>query len=251
VSIDNDDSLDLDQLSVAEPIAGGAVKLFVAIADVDALVAKGSAVDEHARANTTSVYTAAQIFPMLPEKLSTDLTSLREGVDRAAVVVELTVQRDGAIAEPAIYRAAVRNHAKLAYNGVAAWLDGTAPAPARVAAVRGVDEQLRVQDGVAQLLRARRLEQGALTLETVEARAVFDDGALTDLVPERRNRAKDLIEDVMIARTARPRASSSRRFPRCAACCAPRSAGRRSRSWRRRSARSSRRSRRTPHSKLS
>ena len=93
----------------------------------------------------------------------------------------------------------VHNHAKLAYNGVAAWLDGTGPAPARVAAVPGVDEQLRVQDRVAQLLRARRLEHGALTLETVEARAVFDDGALTDLVPERRNRAKELIEDLMIA----------------------------------------------------
>ena len=199
VSIDNDDSLDLDQLSVAEPIAGGAVKLFVAIADVDALVAKGSPVDEHAEANTTSVYTAAQIFPMLPEKLSTDLTSLREGVDRAALVVELTVRPDGAIADPAIYRAVVRNSAKLAYNAVAAWLDGTAPAPPRVAALSGIDEQLRVQDRVAQLLRARRLEHGALTLETVEARAVFDDGALMDLVPERRNRAKDLIEDVMIA----------------------------------------------------
>src|SRR5262245_17381775 len=129
VSIDNDDSLDLDQLSVAEPLRDGAVKILVAIADVDALVAKGSAVDAHAEANTTSVYTAAQTFPMLPEKLSTDLTSLREGVDRAAVVVELTVRRDGAIADPALYRAVVRSHAKLAYNGVAAWLDGTAPAP--------------------------------------------------------------------------------------------------------------------------
>jgi exoribonuclease-2 len=199
VSIDNDDSLDLDQLSVAEPLAGGAVRLYVAIADVDALVTKSSAVDDHARANTTSVYTAAQIFPMLPEKLSTDLTSLRQDVDRAALVIELTVQADGAIADSDVYRAAVRNRAKLAYNGVAAWLEGTGPAPAPVAAVKGADEQLRIQDRVAQLLRARRLEHGALTLETVEARAVFDDGTLTDLVPERRNRAKDLIEDLMIA----------------------------------------------------
>ena len=212
VSIDNDDSLDLDQLSVAEPLARGAVKLRVAIADVDALVAKGSAVDDHARANTTSVYTAAQIFPMLPEKLSTDLTSLRQDVDRAAVVVELTVQGDGAVSNSEVYRASVRNRAKLAYNAVAAWLDDRGPMPARVAAVPGIDEQLRIQDGIAQqlkqlrlqdriaqLLRARRLEHGALTLETVEARAVFDDGALTDLVPVQRNRAKDLIEDLMIA----------------------------------------------------
>ncbi|HTO53063.1 MAG TPA: RNB domain-containing ribonuclease [Myxococcota bacterium] len=199
VSIDNDDSLDLDQLSVAEPLAAGAVKVYVAIADVDALVAKGSAVDDHARANTTSVYTAAQIFPMLPEKLSTDLTSLRQDVDRAAIVIELTVASDGVISDSDVYRAAVRNRAKLAYNGVAAWLEGTGPAPAPVTAVKGVDEQLRIQDRVAQLLRARRLEHGALTLETVEARAVFDHETLTDLVPERRNRAKDLIEDLMIA----------------------------------------------------
>jgi VacB/RNase II family 3'-5' exoribonuclease len=214
VSIDNDDSLDLDQLSVAEPLSGGAVRLLVAIADVDALVAKGSAIDAHARSNTTSVYTAAQIFPMLPEKLSTDLTSLREEVDRAALVVELTVQPDGVIGDPDVYRAAVRNRAKLAYNGVAGWLEGAAPAPARVLAVRGVDEQLRMQDRVAQLLRARRLEHGALTLETVEARAVFDDGALTDLVPERRNRAKDLIEDVMIAANGvTARFLEAKRFP--------------------------------------
>jgi exoribonuclease-2 len=199
VSIDNDDSLDLDQLSVAEPLAGGAVKIYVAIADVDALVPKGTAVDDHARANTTSVYTAAQIFPMLPEKLSTDLTSLRQDVDRAAIAIEFTVQPDGALADSSVYGAAVRNRAKLAYNGVAAWLEGTGPAPAPVTAVKGVDEQLRVQDRIAQLLRARRLEHGALTLETVEARAVFDDGTLTDLVPEHPNRAKDLIEDLMIA----------------------------------------------------
>ena len=199
VSIDNDDSLDLDQLSVAEPQAGGAVKVFVAIADVDGLVRQGSAVDAHARANTTSVYTAAQIFPMLPEALSTDLTSLREGADRAALVVELDVRGEGEVADSAVYRAVVRNKAKLAYNGVAAWLDGTGPAPARVAEVPGVDAQLRLQDRVAQQLRCRRFERGALALETLEARAVFDDGALTDLVPEGRNRAKDLIEDLMIA----------------------------------------------------
>jgi exoribonuclease-2 len=198
-SIDNDDSLDLDQLSVAEPLADGAVKVFVAIADVDDLVKKGSAIDDHARANTTSVYTAAQIFPMLPEKLSTDLTSLREGVDRHAIVVEIVVRPDGSIAGSDVYRATVRNRAKLAYGSVAAWLDGASPAPARVLAVPGIDEQLRVQDRVAQQLRRRRFEHGALTLETLEARAVFDDGTLRDLVPEGRNRAKDLIEDFMIA----------------------------------------------------
>ena len=198
-SIDNDDSRDLDQLSVAEPLANGVVKIFVAIADVDALVKKGSAIDGHARTNTTSVYTAAEVFPMLPEKLSTDLTSLGEAVDRRAIVVEITVHPDGSAGESDVYLAAVRNRAKLAYNGVAAWLDGQAPAPAHVTAVAGMDEQLRIQDRVATQLRKRRFEHGALTLETLEARAVFDDGNLSDLVPEGRNRAKDLIEDFMIA----------------------------------------------------
>ncbi|MFI5314488.1 MAG: RNB domain-containing ribonuclease [Myxococcota bacterium] len=214
VSIDNDDSLDLDQLSVAEPLAGGAVKILVAIADVDALVKKASAIDDHAQTNTTSVYTAAQVFPMLPEKLSTDLTSLREGVDRQAIVVEIAVAPDGSIAGSDVYPAAVRNRAKLAYNGVAAWLDGTAPAPERVTAVSGIDEQLRIQDRVAQELRKRRFEHGALTLETLEARAVFDEGGLSDLVPEGRNRAKDLIEDFMIAANGvTARYLDAKRFP--------------------------------------
>jgi len=213
-SIDNDDSLDLDQLSVAESMADGAVKIFVAIADVDALVKKGTAIDGHARANTTSVYTAAQIFPMLPEQLSTDLTSLREGVDRAAIVVEFVVRPDGSIAGSDVYRATVRNRAKLAYNGVAAWLDGASPAPARVLAVPGIDEQLRLQDRVAHQLRTQRFEHGALTLETLEARAVFDQGALSDLVPEGRNRAKDLIEDFMIAANGvTARFLDQKRFP--------------------------------------
>jgi VacB/RNase II family 3'-5' exoribonuclease len=197
-SIDNDDSRDLDQLSVSETLPGGAVKILVAIADVDALVKRGSPIDAHAQANTTSVYTAAEIFPMLPEKLSTDLTSLGEGVDRAAIVIEMCVQSTGEITDSDVYRAVVHNRAKLAYDGVAAWLDGTGPVPERVRAVPGMDEQLRVQDRVAQQLRKRRFERGALSLETVEARAVFDDGVLADLVPEGRNRAKDLIEDFMI-----------------------------------------------------
>jgi VacB/RNase II family 3'-5' exoribonuclease len=198
-SIDNDDSLDLDQLTVAESLAEGEVRVSVAIADVDALVKKGSAIDGHAHTNTTSVYTAAQIFPMLPEKLSTDLTSLGEGMDRHAIVVEIVVRPDGSITGSDVYRAIVRNRAKLAYNSVAAWLDGKSPAPARVLAVPGIDEQLRVQDRVAKQLRKLRFEHGALTLETLEARAVYAHGALSDLVPEGRNRAKDLIEDLMIA----------------------------------------------------
>jgi VacB/RNase II family 3'-5' exoribonuclease len=198
-SIDNDDSQDLDQLSVAEPLANGAVKILVAVADVDAVVKLGSPIDEHARANTTSVYTAAQIFPMLPEKLSTNLTSLADGQDRASIVIEMTVDAGGAVTGSDVYQAMVRNRAKLAYNSVAAWLDGTAPAPAPVAAVPGMEQQIRVQDQVAQVMKRVRRERGALTLETIEARAVFERGVLSDLRVDERNRAKDLIEDFMVA----------------------------------------------------
>ena len=199
VSIDNDDTRDLDQLSVAESLAGGAVKLLVAVADVDATVAAGSPIDVHARANTTSVYTAAEIFPMLPERLSTDLTSLGEARDRLAVVAEMTTSPEGAVTASDVYRAVVRNQAKLAYDSVAAWLDGTGEAPADVAAQPAVADQLRLQARVAQAMKDLRHQRGALTLETTEARAVFDGDVLADLRPDEKNPAKELIEDFMIA----------------------------------------------------
>jgi exoribonuclease-2 len=198
-SIDNDESRDLDQLTVSAPSDGGAVRLLVAIADVDALVATGSAIDDHARHNTTSVYTPARIFPMLPERLSTDLTSLNPDEDRAAIVVDMVVDRGGNVTESEVYRAIVRNHAKLAYNSVAAWLDGSGSAPAALGAVRGLDDQLRTQDEAARRLRRSRVDRGALEFQTIEARPVFDGDAVSDLAVERDNRARDLIEDFMIA----------------------------------------------------
>jgi exoribonuclease-2 len=198
-SIDNDDSRDLDQLTVAETMPGDAVKILVAIADVDAVVKQGSAIDDHARQNTTSVYTAAGIFPMLPEKLSTDLTSLGYGEDRPAIVIEMVFGEDGALRSSDLYAATVRNRAKLAYNGVAAWLEGEGPAPEPIAAVDGLAGNLRIQDRAAQKLKAFRHERGALDLETIEARPVFDGNAIRDLEAERKNRAKELIEDFMIA----------------------------------------------------
>src|SRR6202167_4484243 len=197
-SIDNDDSLDLDQLSVAEQLPGGAVKILVAIADVDAVVKKDSAIDGHARANTTSVYTAAEIFPMLPEKLSTDLTSLADGQEGLANVIELEDRAVDPKHKFDIYRAVVVNRAKLAYNSVAAWLDGTAPAPAPITKVSGLDQNLRLQDRVAQAMKTRRHQQGALSLETIEARPVFDGDSLRDLQADQKNRATELIEDFMI-----------------------------------------------------
>lgn len=198
-SIDNDDSRDLDQLSAGEALPGGAARILVAIADVDSLVRTSSPADEHAAHNTTSLYTAAGVFPMLPERLSTHLTSLAEREDRLAMVVDMTVSADGEILQSALYRALVFNHAKLAYASVAAWLDGDGDTPVRLAAVPGLDEKLRLQDRVAQLLRRRRQERGALNLETRRARAVFSAGVLSDLRDERKNRAQELIEDLMIA----------------------------------------------------
>src|SRR5439155_14988655 len=157
-SIDNDDSLDLDQLSVAAPGSGGAVRILVAIADVDAAVSKGSAIDSHAAVNTTSVYTPAEVFPMLPEKLSTDLTSLADGEDRLAIVIEFAVSADGTAADDGVYGAVVHNRAKLAYNSVGAWLTDRAPMPAPVAAVAGMDAQLRLQDQMAQAIGRARHE---------------------------------------------------------------------------------------------
>jgi exoribonuclease R len=163
-SIDNDDSRDLDQLTVAEALAGGMVRISVAIADVDSLVQKGSALDEHARHNTTSIYTAAEIFPMLPERLSTDLTSLNLGAERTVVVVEMVIDASGSLQGSAIYRALVRNHAKLAYNSVAAWLDGTGALPQGIAPVPGLSENLRLQDRIAQSMKRLRHVHGALSL---------------------------------------------------------------------------------------
>lgn len=212
-SIDNDDSRDLDQLTVAEILPGDAVKILVAVADVDALVKDGSAIDAHARHNTTSVYTAARVFPMLPERLSTDLTSLNPGEVRLAVIVELVVGTDGAVARSDLYQARVRNRAKLAYNGVAAWLGGGL-APTAMAAVDGLAENLRAQDQIAQRLKHLRHLHGALSLDTVKARPVFDDGLIRGLDVERKNRAMEIIEDFMIAANgATARFLAAKQFP--------------------------------------
>jgi exoribonuclease-2 len=213
-SIDNDDSRDLDQLTVAEVMPGNEIKILVAVADVDAIVQKGSALDEHARHNTTSVYTAAVIFPMLPDKLSTDLTSLSFDQDRPAMVIEMTIGPDGSMKDSRIYRARVRNHAKLAYSSVGAWLEGTGAVPETVAAVTALDENLRAQDRAAQSLKDLRRVQGALSLETIKAKAIFDGDRLRDLGVESKNRATDIIEDFMIAANGvTARFLASRNFP--------------------------------------
>lgn len=197
ISIDNDESLDLDQLATAEALADG-TRLRVAIADVDARVPHGSPIDDHARTNTTSIYTAAQIFPMLPERLSTDLTSLADRSERLAVIVEMIVTPDGAIAGSTLYRALVFNHAKLAYNSISAWLDG-GELPERLRDMPHLQEQVRIQEAASNALRNARAAHGAMSLETTQAETVFTGGVLSDMRPATKNRARETIEDQMIA----------------------------------------------------
>jgi exoribonuclease-2 len=198
-SIDNDDSRDLDQISASTRLPDGSIRVLVGIADVDLLVPDGSATDGHARTNTTSIYTAGGTFTMLPEALSFDLTSLNEDAEREAVVVEMTVRPDGTVDGSSVSRARVRNRARLTYDAVAAWLDGDGPMPARIGKVPGVEEQVRMQDEAAQRLKELRHQHGALVLQSIEARPVFDGGSIVDLKADRPNRAKELIENLMIA----------------------------------------------------
>ena len=198
-SIDNDDSEDLDQLSAAEELDGGRVRILVAVADVDTLVPKGNPIDEHAKQNTTSVYMPGHVFPMLPERLSTDLTSLNPDVERCAIVFDMVVDARGNLEEEQVYPALVKNRAKLAYNGVGAWLAGEGELPAAARAVDGMAETIRVQDRVAQALKERRYERGALEFASREAHAVFDGSRIVGMELRKPNRATELIENFMIA----------------------------------------------------
>ena len=198
-SIDNDDSLDLDQLTSGEKLDDGKTRILIAIADVDALVAKGSAIDRHARHNTTSVYVPGRVFPMLPERLSTDLTSLNPGEDRLAVVTEVIVDDFGHIVSSEIYRAIVHNKAKLAYDGVDAWLDGRSPEPDAMKRVPGLADSIRLQNETGQRMRERRHELGALDLRTIEAKATVVDHKVVEIHEETENEPKEMIEDFMVA----------------------------------------------------
>jgi len=212
-SIDNDDSRDLDQIEVCVT-EGGRTRVLVGIADVDVVVTKGSPLDTHARINTTSVYTPAIVFPMLPTELSTDRTSLNQGEDRLAIVMDMTVSDEGLVTDADVYRASVRNQAQLTYSAVAAWLDGQAPAPAALSRMRGLDAQLRQQDQIAQTLQREREACGALDFDRTELKPLVDDNGVRELTTERPNRAKLLIENFMVASNgAVVRFLNTHRFP--------------------------------------
>ena len=198
-SIDNADSLDLDQLGYCEGHPHQDITVKIAIADVDAFVPKGSQTDIYASNNGTSVYTGVEIFPMLPERLSTDLSSLKAGADRLAVVVEFTVLKNGDVSREKIYRALVRNKAKLIYEEIGDWLEGKGPRPQTLADIPGLEEQIRLQDEAAQRLLTFRTEKGALEFETIEPKPVMRDDVILDLIIQQKNQARYLIENFMIA----------------------------------------------------
>jgi VacB/RNase II family 3'-5' exoribonuclease len=197
-SIDNDTSRDLDQIEVAARTPAG-IQVRVGIADVDSAVPKGSPIDKHAASETTSVYTTVRTFPMIPEELSTGLTSLNENEDRAAIVIEFVVASDGSIGAPDIYRALVRNNAQLTYNATGAWLEGRAPAAAKVAASADLQAQLKLQDEAAATLRAERHRLGALSFDRIETEAIVTGGQVHSVKAAQKTRANDLIEDFMVA----------------------------------------------------
>lgn len=198
-SIDNDTSRDLDQIEVAQPATNGDVKVMIGIADVDAYVAKQTPIDQHAARETTTVYTGVRNFPMLPEQLSTGITSLLENQDRACVVIEFVADPEGNLKSSDVYRAIVRNRAQLQYNSVGAWLEGTAPAPPKVAASSELQQQLKLQDGVAQKLKQQRFQHGALNVQTDEVHPLILNDQVVDVVKQQKNRATELIEDFMVA----------------------------------------------------
>ena len=197
--IDNDTSRDLDQIEAAERLPNGDVKVLVGIADVDAFVTAGSAIDGHAAKETTTVYTGVRNFPMLPEELSTGATSLLENAHRLGVVIEFVVSKDGSVGSSNLYRALVRNKAQLTYNAVGGWLEGGGAAPAKVAASADLQAQLQLQDEVAQALKNQRYQHGALNIETSELHPVVLNQQVVDLANQQKNRATELIEDFMIA----------------------------------------------------
>ena len=213
-SVDNDDSVDLDQLSYAEQLPGNKVRLLIAIADVDSLVVKQSNIDGHASHNTASIYTIAEMFPMLPEKLSTNLTSLSFDADRCAVVVEMVIGDDGSVQQSDVYQATVRNHAKLQYDSLADWLEENGSIPSEIMKVDGLAENIQLQDRTAQKMKQLRYEHGALEFETIEAKPVFDGDSLSEMKIKQKNRAESLIEDFMIAANgSTARYLSAKKFP--------------------------------------
>jgi exoribonuclease-2 len=197
-SIDNATSRDLDQVEYAERLSNGDIRLLIGIAEVDEFVPKDSRIDAFAAGNTLSIYTGSHVFSMLPERLSTNLTSLLDGFDRLAVVTEIIIRQNGEVETADIFRAFLRNYAKLSYEEVGAWLEGKGEIPEAIGVTDGLEAQIRLQREAAERLRGFRKQKGALEFETVEAKPVIENDKITDLKIEKRNAARDIIENFMV-----------------------------------------------------
>ncbi|MBW3566250.1 MAG: RNB domain-containing ribonuclease [Acidobacteria bacterium] len=214
VSIDNDDTIDIDQVSYATTDHNDAIRLYVGIASVDWLVDIGTPVDRHAAHNTTTVYTPVHNFLMIPAELCTDLTSLSENADRMGLVIEMVIETDGTLSFEKVYPARLRNHSKLAYDSLSRWLDEEIPELDGVTGNSGIEESIRLQDEASRRLFAQRRRLGALELDTIESHAILEDDEVVDLVESKRNRARLLIENQMIAANGvTTRCLESKNFP--------------------------------------
>ncbi|PZM84214.1 MAG: exoribonuclease II [Candidatus Melainabacteria bacterium] len=200
-SIDNADSMDLDQVEYAEKLPDGNTRVLVGIADVDAFVPKGSPLDVHAFNNTVTVYAGVKNFSLFPEKLSCEISSLLPGADKLAVVVDMVLNPKGQLAAIDVYRALVRNYAKLNYSSMGKWFDGGAEENELplLEPIPNLAEQLRLQQREAQLLEDLRMEAGALNVERIEASPVAVNGRVVDIKTVDSNDARDLVENFMVA----------------------------------------------------
>lgn len=198
-SIDNYDSMDLDQIEYCERGPDGEIHVKVAIADVDLYVRKNSGTDSYAAFNGTSVYMGVKTFPMLPDRLSKGISSLLPDDFHAAVVIEYTVLPDGSVRYGELYRALVANSAKLIYEEVGDWLEGTGTEPEEFSKIPGLREQVRLQDEAAKRLKEYRRRNGSLELETPEAEVIMEGKKVKEIVEQRQNAARCLIEEFMVA----------------------------------------------------
>jgi exoribonuclease-2 len=192
LSIDNEGARTLDQITSAEA-RGPAVRLLVAIADVDALVPSGSALDRHARHNVRAIYTPAARFPLFPEPVANNLGSLRQGKDRLAVVVEMTVEADGSVSATEIRRTRVRNQAQLTYEDVADWMDDKGGLPKTLLKRSLLRKQIELHEEIAGRLRRN------LAIERRPFKPVFRCDHRVRLVQPGGIPARELVEDLMAA----------------------------------------------------
>lgn len=202
-SIDNLTSRDLDQVEYVERETDNSIRVLIGIADVDTFVSKDSATDSYAFENTTSVYTGVKTFPMLPEGLSNDNTSLLEGKDRLAIVIEILVNPDGSVTTLDVFQALVHNHSKMSYETIGKWLDQDGDVPPEVSDVPELEQQVRLQLEASQRLSEVRKQNGTLRLETNQASPIIDDNQqIVDFSIDERNSARDIIENFMVAANA-------------------------------------------------